>query len=241
MIQFNLLPDVKLAYIKAQRERRLIFVISFFVTAGAIALLVMLLLFNVVQKKQISDTSKNIQTESTKLKNEPQINKILTVQNQLESLTALHASKPAASQLFDYLNQVTPVEISISNFHIDFPTQTATITGSADALSTVNKYIDTLKFTTFSTDNAPIASSPKAFSNVVLTSFGLTNKQTTGPPASYTITLGYDPAIFDITQTAKLGVPNTITTRSALEQPTALFQASPNTQQNGSTTNRGAH
>ena len=71
---------------------------------------------------------------------EPQINSILTVQNQLESLTALHSTKPAVSRLFDYLNSLTPSQISITNYTSDFTQQTVTVTGSADALSTVNQF-----------------------------------------------------------------------------------------------------
>lgn len=234
MIQLNLLPDVKMEYIKAQRQRRMFTTISLLVSAVAIAILVVLLVVDVAQKKHLSDLTKNINSESSTLKGEPQISKILTVQNQLESLTALHASKPAASNLFDYLNEVTPAQVAIASFDIDFTQQTATITGTADALASVNTYVDTLKFTTYTTG---ASSTPaKAFSNVVLSSFGLSTDDTTNTSkASYTITLSYDKTIFDITQNVKLSVPSETTTRSALAQPTDLFQAAP------ANTNGGSH
>ncbi|MGC1176704.1 MAG: PilN domain-containing protein [Candidatus Saccharimonadales bacterium] len=224
MIQLNLLPDVKLHYVKAQRSRRLVLTIAFLAAAAAIALLVLLLGVSGLQKKHLSDIRRDIATETSKLQGEPQIDKILTVQNQLESLTALHDGKPAGSRLFDYLNQLTPAQVNITTFNIDFTQQTATITGTGDALSSINKYIDTLKYTTYTTD-ADSKSSP-AFTNIVLSAFGL-NSNTKDPSqaASYTITLAYDKNIFDITQAVKLSVPNLTTTRSELDKPTDLFKA----------------
>jgi len=229
MIQLNLLPDVKMEYIKAQRQRRMFITISLLVSAAAIAVLVLMLLVDVAQKKHLSDLSKDIKNESSTLQKEPDIGKILTVQNQLSSLTGLHAQKPAATRLFDYLNQITPAKVSISSFNIDFTAQTATVTGAADNLASVNTYIDTLKFTNYTSDN--VAQPTKAFSNVVLSSFGL-NSAPSGqaqstPPASYTITFAYDKTIFDITQTVKLAVPTETTTRSAVTQANDLFQAPP--------------
>lgn len=225
MTQLNLLPDVKLQYIKAQRTRRLVLTVSILVGAVAIALLAILLSVDGLQKKHLSDLNRDIASESSKLQAEPQINKILTVQNQLESLTALHAGKPAASNLFDYLNQVTPVQVSINNFTIDFTKQTIIVTGTTDALSSVNKYVDTLKYTTYSSDSQ--TGNHPAFSNVVLTTFGLNNgTNDSSQAANYSISLSYDKNIFDITQKINLTVPNLTTTRLSLQQPTDLFKAS---------------
>jgi hypothetical protein len=225
MIELNLLPDVKLDYIKAQQTRRLVISVSLLVSAVAVLLLILLLAANGLQKKHLSDLGRDIATSSQKLQNEPNINKILTVQNQLQSLTDLHASKPAASRLFDYFNQMTPVNVSISTLNIDFTQQTATINGSADSLGSVNKYTDTLKFTTY--DNGTGVNS-KAFSNVLLSSFGVSDSGGNSQPTNYTITMAYDKNIFDITQQIKLEVPNLTTTRSSLGQPIDLFQPANN-------------
>jgi len=232
MIQLNLLPDVKLQYIAAERSRRMVMSLSILVSAVSIGLLVLLLLYGGLQKKHLHDLNKDITTESHKLQSQPQIDKILTVQNQLQSLTALHAGKPATDRLFNYLNQITPAQVSISNYSTDFTAQTATITGTADALSTVNKYVDTLKFTTYTTDVNPTAT--KAFSNIVLTSFGVSSTGSkSGKTANYTITLAYDKNIFDITQKVTLSVPQLTTTRSSLDKPTDLFEAAPTPDKGG--------
>jgi Tfp pilus assembly protein PilN len=223
--QLNLLPDVKLEYIKAQRARRLVVSVSVLVTIAAVVLVFLLLSVDGLQKKHLGDLSDDIQSETSTLQHEPQINKILTVQNQLSSLTSLHAAKPAAPKLFDYLNQVTPSNVNITDFTTDFTQHTATITGTSGSLTSVNQYIDTLKYTNFTVSGSKDAK--PAFSNVVLSSFSLnTGSQSPGQAANYTINLGYDPTIFDITKNVKLSVPSTATTR--LQQPTNdLFQAAP--------------
>lgn len=223
MIQLNLLPDVKMEYLKAQRSRRLVLTVAVLVTATALVLLVLLLGVDGLQKKHLSDLNRDISSETSRLQNEPQIGQVLTVQNQLESLTALHSSKPAASRVFDYLNEVTPAVISISSFNIDFGKQTVTITGTADALSSINQYVDTLKYTAYTTDTNKTPA--PAFNSVVLSNFSRdTNAQNNGQLASYTITFSYDKTIFDITQKVNLTVPNLVT-RLGLQQPTDLFQS----------------
>ncbi|HSX27279.1 MAG TPA: hypothetical protein VLG25_00685, partial [Patescibacteria group bacterium] len=151
--------------------------------------------------------------------------KILTIQNQLTTLPQLHAQKPVASRLFKYLVQVTPATVKMSQLDMDFSTKTLNITGESDSLSSINKFVDTLKFTTYSSsDSADPTKDPKAFSNIVVASFGLENGK-----ASYTINLNFDDKIFDISQDIKLTVPKIITTVSETEKPAAIFQ--PKTQE----------
>jgi Tfp pilus assembly protein PilN len=227
MIQFNLLPDVKLEYIKAERSRRLVIGLSVLVCAAAVVLLAVLLSVDGLQKKHLSDLNRDITNETNQLQGKPNINGILTVQNQLESLTALHNAKPAASRLFDYLNEVTPATVSITNFTTDFTQFTMTLTGTSDSLASVTQYVDTLKLTAYNTgDNS--TKSP-AFSNVVLSSFSLnSNANSPGQAATYTIALSYDRNIFDITQNIALSVPS-VTTRAQIQNPSNLFQASSGT------------
>jgi Tfp pilus assembly protein PilN len=224
MIQFNLLPDVKLEFIKAQRMRRLVLGISILVSTVSVVVLVLLLSVDGLQKKHLSDLNNAIASETGTLQRQPNINTILTVQNQLESLTQLHNSKPAADRLFDYLNELTPAPIAITNFTADYDADTMTITGTADTLSSVNQYVDTLKLTTYTVSNSSTAK--PAFSNVVLSAFGYdTNPTNPSEAATFTITFSYDKSIFDITKNISLSVPTT-TTRAQLQDPTDLFKAS---------------
>ncbi|HET9173757.1 MAG TPA: hypothetical protein VFN56_00570 [Candidatus Saccharimonadales bacterium] len=216
MIQFNLLPDVKLQYLKAERTKRLVMATSILVSVAALGILILLLAVTQLQKKHLNDVDRDIKSYSAKLEGQPNLSKILTVQNQLSSLTNLHNGKPAANRLFDYLGQLVPNQVNISNMTIDFNQHVITLTGSANALSTVNTFADTLKFTNYSVSGTQ--GTKPAFSNVVLTNFALSNNS-----ASYTLTFNYDPTIFDITQKVTLSVPKLITTRSELDKPSDLF------------------
>lgn len=224
MIQFNLLPDVKLEYLRAQRSRRLVVSVSLLVSALSVVLLGILLGIDGLQHKHLNDLNHDIASETSALQHKPNINTVLTVQNQLQSLSDLHNGKPAAARLFDYLNELTPASVSITNFNVDFTQYTMTLTGTADSLSSVNQYVDTLKLTHYTTNST--SGSTSAFSDVVLSAFGLdTSSKDASQAATFTITLSYDKTIFDITQSVALSVP-TVTTRAQIQNPNDLFRAS---------------
>lgn len=225
MIQFNLIPDVKMDYMKTRRTKRLVLLSSLGV--AGVAFLVFIGLFitvNVLQAKHLSDLNKDIKVNEAKLKSIPDLSKILTIQNQLGSLSSLHQQKPAADRAIDYLSQLTPAQVTISDAKFDFGAHTLTITGSADALSTVNQYVDTLKFTTYTSTNGSKAQN--AFSGVVLSSFAKGS-----PNSTYTINANFDAAIFDNAQTVTLTTPKIISTRSEVDKPADLFQQNTNSTQ----------
>lgn len=217
-IQFNLLPDIKIQYLKAKRQKHLVVLAS--VAASAIALAVFIILLTtvfVLQKKNISDLNKDIKTSSGELQNVEDLNKILTVQNQLEALPDLHDSKVVSSRLADYMAQVTPATISISKLTIDFEQNTAVVAGSTNDLSAINVFTDTLKFTKYKTQNDEAEKS--AFSKVVLSGFTRDVQS-----ATYEIGFEFDPTIFSNSEEVTLAVPNIVTTRSQVAKPTELFQ-----------------
>ncbi|MEO7363885.1 MAG: PilN domain-containing protein [Candidatus Saccharimonadales bacterium] len=228
MIQFNLLPDVKMAYIKAQKMRRLILSIAVLVSVLSLALLGLVVVTNQLGKRHLADLSKDIASESRDLQGRKELNKILTVQNQLQTIGTLQDGRPAVSRLFGYLNQLTPSSVSITNYTSDLTAQSVTITGTADALSSVNKFVDTLKFTTFALpDDGPEVKTP-AFKTVVLTTFSLGSSADKAQAASFTIDFSYDPSIFDITKKITLRIPSLVSTRSTTSLPTAdLFTTAP--------------
>lgn len=232
MVQFNLLPDVKLEYVRARRTKRIVMV--FAVLASVVALVIfvgLLLLVDVAQKKNLSDLDRDINSSSSKLTRTPDLNQILTVQNQLNSLPSLDAQKPATTRLFDYVEKVTPSNVFINKLDIDYSQHTIAITGTADAIDTVNTFVDTLKFTTYTatSSNGQKTEAVNAFSSVVLTNFGRDNQG-----ANYTINLNFDPIIFDNTYTdVALTVPDKISTRSVVDQPKPLFQAAPSVNNQG--------
>ena len=218
MIQFNLLPDVKLQYIKARRMQHLVTTLAAMVTALSLFIMIVLfLVVNVLQKKHLKDVNKDISSYTAQLNDSQDLPKILTVQNQLKSLPNLLAQRPVTSRLFGYLPKIIPDKVSISQISVDFQQNTISFTGSADSIETINKLVDTLKFTTYTTpDNDTPAN---AFSNVVLSNFGSSSKG----GASYSINASFDEAIFNSADTPKLTVPEITTTRSTTSEP--LFKA----------------
>jgi Tfp pilus assembly protein PilN len=217
MIQFNLLPDVKLEYVRAQRTKHT--VISTAVIAAGSAFLIFLLLFlavHVVQAKSINDLNNDIKKYSTQLKNTPDLDKILTIQSQLAVLPKLHADKAAASRTFTFIQQITPPTVTLTDVTTDYAAHTITITGLSASLDNVNTLVDTMKFTKYSTKDT---TDQKAFTGVVMSEFTRVTKS-----ATFTVTANYDPAIFDNASDVSLKVPNGISTSSVVGQPTNLFQ-----------------
>ncbi|HSX45152.1 MAG TPA: hypothetical protein VLF39_03570 [Candidatus Saccharimonadales bacterium] len=239
MIQFNLLPDIKQEFIRAKRNKHIIFVIAFIVSITAVGILVLLYLgVAVFQKKHMDDLTKDISKTSQQLKSTPDLDKILTIQNQLNNLDSLHNQKPISSRFFDFANKMTPKTVVISDSVLDFTAKTISFSGAAPDLSSVNEFVDTIKFAKYKYPDVDSNGQPKldssggqvyvttmAFSNVVLSQASLTTDPDTHlPKVEYQIDLNFDPIIFDVTKKVQLVIPNQITSRSETEKPT-LFQS----------------
>jgi Tfp pilus assembly protein PilN len=229
-VQFNLLPDVKMQLVAAQRKRNLVISLALLVSAVAFTIfLIMLVTVDVVQKKQLSNADKSFAKYSKQLASTPNVAQVLTVQNQLQALVGLHQQKHVASRLFTYLPQITPTDAHISQFSIDFSKNTMEISGTADSQQATNTFIDTLKFTTYKVNDKDQAVS--AFPSVVETSFGVT----TGG-ASYSLTIQFDPILFSNNlggKTPALTVPKKTTTRSVMDNPANLFNSTDSTKAGG--------
>jgi Tfp pilus assembly protein PilN len=231
-LQFNLLPDVKQEYLKTRQTKRTIITAAVAVTG--VALFIMLFMMTtvyVVNKKQLSDANKDIANYSGQLKKIPNLDKILTVQNQLKSLSSLHDQKHKVSRLFNYLPQVTPLNVCIGKIDLDLKGNTLTIDGTSDSQKSINTFIDTLKFTKYDLDGK--STDKYAFPSVVENQFGIDTTSSTdvkcngkSAPASYQLNVQYDLALFANTnnQTVELKVPQgLVTTRSVLDNPSSLF------------------
>jgi len=219
MIQFNLLPDIKQQFIRTRNLKRLIILISFSVSGLALAVFIFFIVFvGIIQKKNISDLNSTIQTDASQLQS-PDLNKVLTIQNQLNSISTLENNEPVAARLFIFLPELVPSDVFLTQLGADFSANTVTFTGTAPSLFDVNVFIDTLKFATYQLDGKTISNPPLAFSNVILGSF------TRNPGgATFTVTSGYNPTIFSELHSVNLVVKPETTTRSILDLPTDLFQ-----------------
>lgn len=221
-IQFNLLPDVKVEYEQAKSNQKKVSVIAFGISAVCVGLFILSFLsVNGLQHKLLSDADSKMTNLNSQIKAVPNVQNIITVQNQLTALPSLAAKKHVMSRLFDYLPQVVPPKAGISDLVADTTLNTITITGVADSVQTVNAFVDTLKNAQYTT--ATTKTPLPAFSNIVLTSI---NRDSSG--AAYTLTATYDPALFAANQTITLSVPQLTTPN--LSQ---LFTGSAQTKQTG--------
>lgn len=239
MAQLNLLPDVKLQYIRMRRQKRLIIGLSAIVSAFFLVIFIALFVYvRFSQKHYISALTQDINAATDQLKQKQDLDKILTIQNQLDSLPALHDKKVISSRLFDYLAQATPSKATISDVDADFDLNTMDIKGNADALSTVNQFADAIKFTQFDAPGQTPAGG-NAFSNVVLKSFNVssTSGDSKQGKITYEIQFNFQPIIFaniknlpngnNEDKAVTLKIPNIITTRSETEKPASLFVPQP--------------
>jgi hypothetical protein len=222
-IQFNLLPDVKAQYISTERNRRLVNTIAMLATAVCLGIfLLVLFTVDVVQKKQLSDADSDIKDATSQLKDINGLSQIVTVRNQLDTLSSLHQKGPAVSRIFTYMPQVTPAAANMNSLSVDFVNNVMQISGSADTQATVNAYVDTLKYATYKTSEQD--TEHNAFTSVVLTSFSVTPGK-----ASYSLNAKFDPVLFanPLGAAPKLNVKNQVTTRSVLDDPSNfLFNSS---------------
>ena len=217
MIQFNLLPDVKKEYIKARRTKRLIFTSSLAVSGAALGIVFLLFLtVQVAQKGNIGDLSDDIQEELSSIRSIEDLDTMLTVQTQLNTLPDLYEQRPETSRLFDYLTQLTPTAVTISTLDINMTTNTMSISGRADSLATVNQFTDTLKFSNYTVGGD--ATEIQAFSDVV-TRLGRDREG-----ATYTLDFVFDPVLFKTGQDTSLKVPNIVSTRSETKNPSVQLQ-----------------
>lgn len=207
MIQFNLLPDVKTQFIRTQRLKRIMVLVSIALSVLSVLVLLMTISYSAVQKNHLSNLDKDIDKISAELQGNPELTKILSVQNQLNALPALYNGRPALDRLPLILERTTPVDVSIGRLMIDFSTSQIELSGQATTLEMVNSYVDTLKFTTFRSAEDEMVL--PAFKEVVLSQFG---KDTVS--ASFTLTFSFEPTLFDETKTVTISVPSTVTTRA---------------------------
>ncbi len=224
-VQFNLLPDTKLAAVKSSHSRNFLVRIALIISVVSFAVfLVLLITTSVIQKAQLSSADKTIAADTTKLQSINGLDKIITVQNQLSTLVDLQKNKHISSRIFSYLPQVTPTQVSLGRLSMDFKVSTMEIDGTADSQKSVNTFIDTLKYTTYIINSGDSAKS--AFPSVVESSFSIgTNK------VGYSLNVAFDPTLFSNStldsqghpKAPTLQVPTLTTPRSVTDDPANLL------------------
>lgn len=136
MIQINLVPDVKLELIKAQRHRNT--VVSISIIAMVAAVIVVVLLGAVIGAQTIARNvaTKNIKSADEQLRNMEDIEKTVTIKNQLASIQSTHDQKSMNSRVFDLLAEASAKgsdnSVSLTSFSVDKETKTISLLAQTD-------------------------------------------------------------------------------------------------------------
>lgn len=151
MIEINLLPNVKRELLKTRAMRNRVISISFLVGGASIVAVVVLALILCSQIAAEAVQSGVIKDRNDKLMAVEDLNKVVTIQNQLTKINEQHSRKKINSRIFDVVTAVNPVapnNVSFSDIKVNPESKTITLEGSA-----VNGYsaLETLKKTILNT------------------------------------------------------------------------------------------
>ena len=109
MIEINLIPDVKQELIKAQHTRGVVISAAIFtsIVAGAAVALLLVYIYGVQGVRSLSLDSQ-ITNKGQSLSKVEDLSKILTIQNQLSTISQLNSEKVMSSRMFDVIAAITP-------------------------------------------------------------------------------------------------------------------------------------
>lgn len=211
MIQVNLLPDIKLQYLKAQHNKRLIISTSLLVILTAVGIAVLMALY--VYLNQPAHTNRlqaDIDQGIAELEAIENLGTILTVNQQLIALPDLHQQKPLFSRLPELLVRIVPQEIRLSQVEISLIDGLGTIrlTGSGDTTKRINQFADILKNAQYAVDGSE--DKVAVFSGV---EFSISIPE--GDEIGFQAEMDLDATIFGATNTeVEFSVPSIVSTQS---------------------------
>lgn len=225
MIQLNLLPDLKKEFLKAQKAKGVVISVSILVTLGAIGLSVLLFVYvTFVQQLQINLASGEIETQMKQLKDIPDVDKYLTIQNQLAALPALHSDKGNYSRMLDFLstlNPGAPNSMELSNLQLSTVDKSIIFSGTTHNYRSFNIFVDTLKNAEVSYlvggQGDPVTE--KMFDSVKVQNSGF-NRSGANSVVGFTVKTVYKDSVFAVGNTnMTINVPNITTTPSVVDSP----------------------
>lgn len=135
MIEINLIPDVKQELLKAQHARAVVISSSILASIVAVAVVVLMLVYifgvqtirGVVLDDQITKKGETFSSVED-------LSKILTIQNQLKTISSLNDQKNMNSRVFDLVAAITPQNASVVTFsQITVGTATEDVATEAEA------------------------------------------------------------------------------------------------------------
>jgi hypothetical protein len=230
MIEINLIPDVKLELLQAQKVRTTVISLAIVVGIAAASVVVLLALWVfVIQTTRGVLSDNTIKSENQKLSNVADLSHTLTIQNQLKLLTTMHDNKHVDSRVFDVLSAVNPPapnDMAISRTTLDADATTITVEAQAangfPALEVVRKTIAATNVQY--TDNGSVKT--VALAGDISDSNRSYGEDSTGKKVlRFTLTFKYPGELFSpkVTNVSIIAPTKTNATDSYLGVPQSLF------------------
>ena len=135
MFEINLVPEVKMKMLKAQRIRNIVLFVCIAVSAASIIAVLILLAIKGGQDIRMTVQDKELAAMSSKVDELKDLNEFITIQDQLKKLSSISENKKAASRLFGILAAIEPTadQITYSELKLNLDESTITMEGQADA------------------------------------------------------------------------------------------------------------
>ena len=174
-LRLNLLPEARLAKLRAQRQRQLSATIATVICSVCAGLVVIAFAVTLAQSKHIGDLKKQITSAENDLYSHKDLNDIITLQQHLKALPDLYKQRAYMTRFFTIVQAVSPNEISINTVTYDNVSNTLTVSGHGKSFASVDKLVKVIE------GGNPAALAPDGstyFSNVSIDGVSSSGKQT---------------------------------------------------------------
>lgn len=229
MITLNLLPDIKREYIKTRRTYARVISLSILISLVAVGVTVLLAVWvYAVQTVHISLVTDSIKKNETKLESIKDVDKYVTIQNQLANLSALHDEKNDFARLLEFLpqfNPVSPDNVTLNSVAVNDQDGTITMQGTTSTYTGLVKFRDILQKAQikYKTGDADDEQTEALFSEVTVPEQALsvsTSGDGMGTQVSFKVVVTYSKAAFQSSsRDVAVSVPTTETTPSKRDTP----------------------
>lgn len=202
MIQINLLPDIKRELIKTKRARSIVILGAIILGSVAIGTVILLAFSHfVVQAAIAQNLNSEISEKAKKLRDVKDIDSLLTLQSQLNTIQEKHDIKTATSRIFSLISEIIPVDpnnVVISNISLNSTEGTIRIEAQASngfvAADIFKKTIAAVTYQ-YSLDGKQIEKKQVA-SNVIVSDYSYGEDANGSKVLRFTANFAYDKNLF---------------------------------------------
>lgn len=239
MIHLNLLPDVKRDFLKAKRDQARVIsiaILSVFIVGGITVALAIWVY--AAQTIHINLLTQNIKDRVAEIEAIPDINKYVTLQNQLANLSALHNGKSDFSRLLTILptlNPKSPNNVELSAVVLGTEENTMMLDGRVSDFTGLVTFRDILQNAEleYRVDADAEVTKEKLFNEVVIVEQGMSKTAEGETVVGFKISVKYNPAAFvSSSRDVTVQVPKLDTTPSKQGSPN-LFASDNTARQEG--------